>query len=164
MRSVLGVVAGWVTLALLVAAGFVLGPWLLGLERVFVPGEYRATPLWVYLAMGIGFVGALAGGYVATRIGRGRGPVAVLLLVVLGSTAVSELTREAPSEAPPARPATESTLEALRAAQEHGEEPLLTRITNPLVGVLGLLLGARLARRSGAQAPTGKGAGRTPSA
>jgi len=146
-RAILGTVAGWVTMALVVMAGFVAGPLALGLDRVLEPGTYRATALWIGLAMGIGLIGGAAGGFVAARVSRGRGAVLALIALVLVGTLASELTREPAPDPPIARPADQPALEALQAAQEHGEEPPITRVTNPLVGVAGLLLGAALARR-----------------
>jgi hypothetical protein len=42
-------------------------------------------------------------------------------------------------------------LEALSEAREHAREPLVTRVSNPLVGLAGLFLGAGLALRGRGQ-------------
>lgn len=152
MRAVGGFLAGWLAMGLVVIAGFLLLPLLLGIERVFEPGLYQATPLWIALAMPIGLAGGCAGGWLAARIG-GRGPVFALAALMLASTLLVELARE-PDGPPAVRAADQSTFEALVAAREHAREPLVTRVTNPLVGLLGLGLGASLAlRRSRKPAP-----------
>lgn len=144
MRALGGLVAGWLALGVIVIAGFAAGPALLGLERVFEPGSYRATPLWIAVALAIGLVAACAGGWLAARIGRGRGaPLALAVLVLVGAI-LSEL-RLTPEGAPVARPPEQSVLEALAASREHAREPLVTRVTNPLAGLLGVALGAALA-------------------
>lgn len=145
-QSLFGFVAGWFTMSVLVMGLFVAGPALLGVERVFEPGRWEATPLWIGLAMGIGFVGGAVGAWVGVRVGRGRGPAVAMGLVMLVAGAVA-LTRPAPAPQgePPARPEGLSFLEAMEGARQHGREPLVTRITNPLAGILGVALGAALA-------------------
>lgn len=149
LRSISGFVLGWLVMGLLVMASFVVGPLVLGVERVLEPGTYEATTLWVVLAMGIGLVAGAAGGWVAARVGRGTGPVAALALLMVLSTACTELNRSPAPEpaAPVERPAEQDVMELLAGMQEHGREPLVTRIGNPLVGLLGLALGAGLALR-----------------
>jgi hypothetical protein len=150
MRATAGVVAGWLTMGVLVMAGFAAGPMLLGVERVFEPGTYRAATLWIVLALFIGLLGAAAGGWVAARLGRGRAPVLVLAALMVLLTVSNELRRAPATDAPPvARPPQQSVFEALQASREHAREPLVTRVTNPIAGLLGLWIGAGLALRGG---------------
>jgi hypothetical protein len=48
-------------------------------------------------------------------------------------------------------------LDALSAAREHPREPLVTRVSNPLAGLLGLWIGAQLALRRGRKERGGTG-------
>lgn len=157
-RAVLGAVAGWLAMSALVMLGFTLGPLLLGLERVFEPGTYQATPLWIALAALIGLGGALAGGWIAARIGRSRGPLIALAVLVVVGTVVNEARAvRTRGVEPAARPAGQSVLDALSAAREHAREPLITRIGNPIAGLLGLWIGVQLALRRGRKARGGTG-------
>ena len=147
MRAVAGFLAGWLAMGLVVFGLFLVGPLVLGIERVFEPGLYQATPLWIGLAMGIGLLGAMLGGWVAARLGRGRGPAVALAVLVVVSTILSELSRKPETDATAVRPPGQSVLEVLMESREHAFEPLVTRVTNPIVGLLGLWLGASLALR-----------------
>lgn len=147
MRAIGAAFAGWLTMAVVVLVLFVLGSLLLGLERVFEPDLYRATPLWIVCGLGIGLLATALGGWVAARLGRGRGPVLALDVLVVVGTLASELSREPQAAAPGPRPPGQTVLEALKASRVHGVEPLVTRVTNPMVGLLGLWIGATLALR-----------------
>lgn len=146
MRSILGFLAGWVAMSLVVMGLFLLGPMALGVERVFEPERYEASTLWVVLAMGIGVLGGFTGGWVGARVGRGRGAVLALATVLVIASIRSAFAPVSSAEPAP-RPPGQSVLEALQGAREHGREPLVTRVTNPLVGLIGLALGASLALR-----------------
>jgi hypothetical protein len=147
MRAIVAVVAGWLTMVIVVMVLFVLGPLLLGLERVFEPGLYRATPLWIACGVAIGLLASALGGWVAARLGRGRGPVLALAVLVVVGTLASELTRKPLADPLAVRPPGQTAGEALRLSRKHSAEPLVTRVTNPIVGLLGLWIGASLALR-----------------
>ncbi|QDU66751.1 hypothetical protein [Engelhardtia mirabilis] len=154
-RKVLAVLAGWLVLTVVVMAGFALGSMALGFERVLRPGSYDASPLWIAISSGITLVAALCAGVVSTLIGRGTGPARVLAAAVLVLGTGAAIAGDGRPDPPP-RVEGASAREVMAALAEHGREPLVTRISNPLLGLTGILVGwASVRRRSaGASPPT----------
>ncbi len=148
IRMILGPIVGYIVMAIVVMVGFVVGPMLLGADMIFGKGTYNATPLWQSIAVGIGLVGAFAGGLVGRLVARRDIPCYVLLaLAVIPSSIAICVYPPSPAE-PAVRPDGLSVMEALRDSREHAREPLFTRITNPLAAGLGISLGMLAARRT----------------
>lgn len=147
VRNIVGFVAGYIAIGVVVMGGFVAGPLLLGIDRVIAPGTYQATPLWLWIALAIGLVGAIVGGAVCRAIARSRTPAYVLMALVLVVGLAMAVRGKAASEDVAPRPEGLSAMDVLRQAQEHGREPLFTKITNPLAGALGVLVGAHVVDR-----------------
>jgi hypothetical protein len=161
IRAIGAAVAGWLTMVFAVMTLFAIGPLVLGLERILEPWLYRATALWIVCGMAIGLLAAGLGGWVAARLGRGCAPVFALAVLVVVGTLAGELTREPEAGPPAVRPSGQSVHEALQGSREHAVEPLVTRVANPIVALLGLWLGATLALR-GARRRAGDGLRRDP--
>ena len=109
-----------------------------GTEGVFEPGTFHVKPAVTIAAVPIGFVNAILGGFVCSRIARTRTPVIVLvcLVIVLGlGEAVVRMQKPDPGP----RAADLSFAEATFRANP----PTWLSFVHPLVGVLGILLGAR---------------------
>lgn len=141
LRNVGGAVLGWVVMSALVfflMAGLRM---VLGADGSFRPGSWEVTAAWSFGSLGLGLPAAVAGGLVCARVaGDGRGvPMLVALVVVLG---VVNALFQAPV-ADGVRPESVGMTEAAGSAREPGWVSWL----HPLVGVAGILLGARLARR-----------------
>jgi len=147
IRMILGPIVGFVAMAVVVIAGFFVGPMLLGVDRVFSPGTYNATLLWQWIAVGIGLVGAFAGGLVCRLVARRDIPCYVLLALAVIPSSITIFFYPPAPEAPAVRPDGQSVMEALRDAKEHAREPLFTRITNPLAAGVGIMSGMVVARR-----------------
>jgi hypothetical protein len=144
-RRVLAVAVGYITMFLLVFATFSAAYRGLGAERAFQPGTYVPTMTWNLLAIVLGFVAALAGGVVAVKVGGGAGPAKLLAAVVfvLGiAFAIPQITSK---QDPGPRPGVVSNNDAMMKAQT----PAWMALLNPLVGVLGVMAGARRARPIG---------------
>lgn len=147
IRSVIAVVVGYVVLAAVIMTCFMIGPRLLGLERVFEPGRYEATALWTGIAMVLSLMGALVGGAVCGAIARSSRPVFVLagLLALMGLAMA--FAQKAPDAAPPPRTPDMPWSTVMENAMKHSREPLITRITNPLLGFVGVIVGGMLTAR-----------------
>jgi hypothetical protein len=157
LRQIAGFIVGYILMMAIVVLCFLVGPMLLGVDRVFQPGSYDASMLWVIIAMGITLFAALAGGAICTLIAASKRPAIVMaaIVVILGSI---NIFMGAGRPNPPPRPADQSLVDAFQSAMEYGREPLLTRVSNPVLGGLGVLLGMALARprraRAGLDVPT----------
>ena len=113
----------------------------LGPAGAFKPGVWDVTPLWIALMLLAGFVAAFAGGWVASKVaGDARGPkllaaivfvlgIVFALPVLTGSMPVAELPR--PDQMP------------MFDAMNKGRQPAWVALLNPVIGAVGVLLGAR---------------------
>jgi len=148
MRSILAFGAGWLTILVAPQATMMLltlGMFLLGLligpERLIADEGTDVMWLWRPMALGLSLVQGLAGGWVAARIGRRRGPAVALAIVVVLTPMVASLRTPAPRRAEPTQ---------VDAPVEGGTMPAGARVMGvalPLLELLGLALGARLALR-----------------
>jgi hypothetical protein len=143
-RGIIGVVVGYVTMAVFIFVTFTVVYLLMGTDGAFEPGSYEVSSLWILASIGLGLIAAVLGGFVCAVITRQpRAPVILAVVVlVLGVTLViptlggSGETRSAP------RPADVDAMEAMRIA----DQPPWVSLLNPLIGAVGVLLGARLRR------------------
>ena len=118
----------------------------IGAERAFLPGSYEASMLWNGLSIVLGIGAAVIGGMVCAAIARDpRGPRWLAILVfVIGVAFAIPVLRQSPVSEP--RPAGLSMMEAMGKARQTPWTALL----NPVIGVLGVMVGGR--RRSGTAA------------
>ena len=141
MRNVGGAVLGWVVMA---ACVFVLMAVLwtaLGVEGSFRPGSWEVTTAWSLGSVVIGLLAAVVGGIVCRKVaGDGRGVLMLIALVVVLGVANALFQ-------PPATGAVRPEDVAMLEAAGSAEQPRWLAWLNPLLGLVGILLGARLARR-----------------
>lgn len=145
MRTLLAVVAGYVTMMLLVfillsAAFLAAGP-----DFAFHPGRYDVTPGWCAVMLVVGFDAALTGGLVAQRVAPGRRPAPWLaaLVVVAGLTMAAGTLNTPDTPALAVRAGAVGNMEAMMRARTPG----WLLVVNPLLGVPAVFLGAWLAGR-----------------
>ncbi len=145
LRLAGGVVVGYLAMALVVFGTFSLAFQLMGAEDAFRPGSYEVSIAWAVTSLLLGFIAALGGGWISITFARSRIAPRVLagIVVILGmAAAMPALTRG--EEEPPPREETVDATEAMANARQ----PVWLALLNPLVGVTGVLLGARLRRRA----------------
>jgi len=141
LRAVGSVIAGYATMAVTVIVTFMIAMLVLGVDRTLEPGSYEPSLLWLILSFALGFLGAVAGGWVCAAIAKSPTPPKVLIgLVVLIGLAMAAWTVMGTDggAAPPERAADIGTLEAMQYAKTPGWVALL----NPIVGAVGVWLGA----------------------
>ena len=144
LRAILGVIAGYIAMAILVFVSLMIAYLILGADGAFKPmPSFEISTTWIIASFILGFVAAVIGGLVCMLIaGRGSkaGVVLAAIVLVLG-VAMALGTPSGPREgAPEARTDEIRSLEAMQWA----EQPALTLWLNPLVGALGVLIGAKL--------------------
>jgi hypothetical protein len=136
-RLIGAVLLGYVTLALLIFAGLSLAYVVVGADGAFRPGVYDVSTLWIVISFVVSFGAAIAGGWVARRVARTpTGPRVLAGLVVVVGVAMTLATMGA-TEVAGARTEAIGAMEAMQVAQT----PLWIMLVNPLVGVLGILIG-----------------------
>jgi len=141
-RKVLAVILGYVVMAIVIMGGLTLLYLALGQDTVFEQGTYEVTGMWIGLWALASVVAAVAGGFVCGKIGKSKGAVISLmvLVAVLGAANTAYMmTRETPAE-DLVRVGDTSNMEAMTKAQA----PTWMYIAEPLIGVFGAMFGATL--------------------
>ena len=136
-----GVVVGYLTMMVSLFALFGIGWMVFGAGGSFKPNSWDPSFIWILITIAIGFVAAIAGGYVCLTLADDTRAIFWLLAVVLvlGFTMAIMALFEG---TPPAgfRPSEMSMMEAMRNAQQ----PTWLAFLNPILGVIGVMVGARV--------------------
>jgi len=141
-RVIGGVIAGYVAIFVAVFVLMTLAWMLLGPAGSFQPGTWDVTTTWIVVSVVVGLVGAIAGGYVCALVARDpRGPKALVgVVVVLGILfAIPVLTGGGDAVLGP-RPDVVPMMDAM----QRGQQPAWIALMNPILGAIGVLIGARL--------------------
>jgi membrane protease YdiL (CAAX protease family) len=139
-RIIGGVVLGYAVMALAVMATFTIAYFVLGAERSFQPGSYRVSSAWLVVSTILSAVAAVAGGWVALAFGRTHRTAVILAIVVVVAGVVLALPTLNAPVSDEARTGEVSNTEAMMKAQQ----PPVVTILNPIIGGIGVMLGARL--------------------
>ena len=138
-RSIAAVVLGYLTMFVVVFMTLTVSFLALGVERVFLPGTYAVTPLWLAVMTVFSILAAIAGGRICAVIGRKKGAVTGLLIVVfvLGSlNAIPALMANGTSAA---RSGDVPNVQAMMNARE----PVWFALLLVVIGVAGVWAGGR---------------------
>lgn len=141
-RKILGVIAGYIAMAAFVFILFTLLYLILGTEGAFVPGSYRVSGTWLVLSIVLSFIAAVTGGYICTVIAKNRKTVFILagIVFVLGLILAIPSLGEYGEAVDMTRNSSLSNMEAM----QNAKQPDAVLLLNPVIGALGVLLGARL--------------------
>jgi len=150
LRAILGVILGYAVMFVIVAVGLTVAFIVLGNDKAFQPGTFDITPLWAGVMMGVGIVAAVIGGVACALIAKrgSKAPIglAVFVLIMGALSAVMAMGAEDPG----ARTEDVSNMDAAMKAQQ----PMWTLVANPVVGVIGVLVGAKLTGRGSSRQGT----------
>ena len=143
IRTILGAIVGYIVhffcvFLLFSGLSLVLGP-----DRLFLPGNYEPSMMWIIGAFVVGFIAAVIGGYVAALIGK-SGAVKIMagLVVLIGAIVFVGLLRET-------TPVETRTVDLpLMEAMFKAREPLWVAVVNPLLVVIGICAGAGLRKKT----------------
>lgn len=144
LRSILGGIAGYIVMFIFIFATFTALYLMLGADRAFVPGSYQVSMMWIAISTILGLIAAVAGGYVAALVGKGQTAVKVLVAIVLVMGILTLLAVLMSPAAADVRAADVPNLEAMSKAQT----PLWAAIMNPILGIVGALIGGRLSKEA----------------
>ena len=143
MKTTLAVILGYVVMAGIVFGGLTVAYDSMGTDKSFEPNSYAPTMTWILTMFGVGLVAAVVGGLVAAKIGGSSGTkVLTLIVVVLGvGMAVAHAVMDPPAERPNQRPV---ELDGTQ-AREWSESPLWVNLAHPVIGAIGICIGAAFA-------------------
>ena len=141
LRAFLGLVVGYLVMAIFIAVVFMGAFLALGVERVFQPDSYEVSTLWLAISTGLSLCGAILGGYVCAAIGRSmRACQALAAIVVILGLLLCLPAMKRGSSGPNVRAGEIPDLQAMRL----GVMPIWAHLLTPVLGAVGILLGARL--------------------
>lgn len=144
-RSIIAVIASYLLMFVLTFLAFTGAYMVLRADGSFKPGSFEASNSWIAIAFGVNFIVALIGGLICAAIARGgKAPLVLAIVVfVLGLLlAIPSLVAQKTS-AGLVRSGDVPMMEAMQKAQE----PVWVPFTFPIVGAIGVLIGAKLKRR-----------------
>jgi hypothetical protein len=143
LRTILAVVGGYVAMVVVVFGTFTGLFLALGTERVFQPGTFDPSGIWLFSTLGVAIAAAIIGGFVARRLGSSGGVkgLAALVLVLGFVSAWPALTGT--DDRPNVRTGEVSNMEAAANARQ----PVWVALALPFIGVAGVLIGGRASRR-----------------
>ena len=140
-RLIGGIIAGYLGYFLVVFILMSLAWLLLGADGAFRPGVWDVTGMWIALMLLASLLAGLAAGFSVGRIAKdGRAPLALAGFVLLMGLVLAwpVLSGAAPAALTP-RPEQLPMFEAM----SQGQAPLWVALLNPVLGALGVVLGAR---------------------
>jgi len=141
-KKILGVIAGYVTMAVFIFLTFTVLYLILGADGSFEPGSYNVSTTWLVLSFLLGLIAAIIGGFICVLITKDR-RVAIWLagiVLVLGFVLAIPALCESEDERNKVREGEASNMEAM----QNAKQPPITLILNPVIGAIGVFAGSGL--------------------
>ena len=140
LKSILAVIVGYIVMAIFAFAVCTCAYLGLGVERVFQPESYDISTIWIVLLIAIALIGGIIGGLVCAAISKSKGACTALVVLVLVVGLIGGIMTAMKEHPSAARSGDVSTLEAMTLAQT----PAWLCFVNPVLGAVGVMLGARM--------------------
>jgi hypothetical protein len=146
VRSVLGVIIGYVVMFILQVATFMTVYTIVGPDWSFEPASYQASMKWTVMQFVVIFITAAIAGLVCAMIARGgKAPMVLALVVlVLGILLGAASIAMRPADTHEVRTGNVPNMEAMSKARH----PAWVIFAGPVIGALGVLAGGKLKRRT----------------
>ncbi len=143
VKTVAGVIVGYVVMAVLIFATFSGAYLLMGADTVFKPNLYDPSMVWIIISFVLGFIAAVVGGFVCAALSKNARAAQILagLVLVLGLLLAIPALRGTDTR-PNVRTGAVSNMEAMQSARTPGWVALI----NPFLGAAGILIGAGMKR------------------
>ena len=144
LKSIIGIIVGYLVMALVAFAAYT-GAYLgLGAERVFEPDSYAVSGVWIGLMIAITLIAGLLGGLTCAAISKNRTAGLVFALIVFGLSLVMAVPHIMKGNTPVVRAGDVPNLEAMKLAQP----PTWLCMLNPILGGVAVLLGSRMKKNT----------------
>ena len=146
LRSVLGVIGGYVLMFILQFAAFMTIYTVMGANWSFKPGSFRASTRWTVMQFAVVFVTAAIAGLVCAIIAKGGKAPLVLAGVVLliGFALAAAHTAMQPPDTNEMRTANTPNMEAMVKARH----PVWVVFLGPVIGAVGVVICGKVRRRA----------------
>lgn len=140
LKSILGVIVGYIVMAIFSFAIFTCAYLGLGVERVFEPETYNVSTIWMVLMIAFALIGGIVGGWVCAAISKSKKACMVFAGIVLALGLIASIATKMKDHPDTARAGDVPNLVAMQNAQT----PTWLCLLNPFVCVAGVLLGVRM--------------------
>lgn len=145
IKAILGIVLGYLAFTLFFFAVFTGLYLVLGAERVFQPGTFQISTLWLGLALTGSLCAGLLGGYVCRALSHSLRVCRVFAIIVFLLSIIMCLPVILADQTP--RPRAATPLAAM-AAMQQGQAPIWMHFLSAFLSAGGVMLGARRTRES----------------
>jgi hypothetical protein len=144
-RKIIGVIVGYIAMAVFVFATFTTLYLILGAEGSFQPGTYQVSTTWIILSIILGFIAAVIGGLVCVTIAKDHQAAIWLagLVLVLGIILAIPALGVSEEEMNKVREGNVDNMEAM----QNAKQPPVALILNPIIGAVGVIAGSRLKKK-----------------
>jgi len=138
LRGGLAVIGAYIVMFVVMFVVFTGAYVILGTDGAFKPDSFEPSTVWIAISLVVGFLAAILGGWICTKISPSMGALMglIVVIIVLGALQVVAATM---AEPPGARDADLSNMEAMMQAVM----PLWVAAANIVVGVVGVFLGGK---------------------
>ena len=140
LKSILGVIVGYIVMAIFAFAIFTCAYLGLGVDRVFEAGSYAVSTIWMVILVAVGLIGGILGGLTCAAISKSKGACMAFAVIVLVLGLVGAIVTKMKEHPDTSRSGDITMFEAMGKAQT----PPWLCFVNPFVVVGGVLLGARM--------------------
>ncbi|MEO6394136.1 MAG: hypothetical protein ABIP75_19945 [Pyrinomonadaceae bacterium] len=143
LRGIVGVIVGYLAMFVVVFLCLTAAYLIMGTERVFLPGSFVADMPWMIIMVIVSIIAAVIGGLVCAKVAGGSTAPKVLAVLVFVLGLLLAIGTMGDNKAAVPRTGELSNFEAMKNAKE----PQWFSFANPLIGAIGVLAGAGLAKR-----------------
>ena len=140
LKSILGVIVGYVVMAIFSFAAFTCAYLGLGVDRVFEAGSYDVSTIWMVIMIVIAPIVGILGGLVCAAISKSKGACMAFAGIVLGLGLIFAVMTKMKDHPDAARSGDVPNFEAMQKART----PTWLCFLNPVLVAAGVLLGARM--------------------
>lgn len=140
LKSILGIVVGYLVMGFFAFSGYSAAYLTLGPERVFEADTYALSGMWIGLMVVITLISAFIGGLMCTAISKSRTTGLVFAGIVLVLSFVFAFPNVINAHPPVPRSGDAANLQAMEMAQP----PPWLRILSPIMAGVAALIGTRI--------------------
>ena len=150
-RAILGVIVGYIVMAGVVIGSFAAAWMVFGQDSAYKEGLWEISTPWMIMMFVAGLIAAMIGGAVCAAIAAKGSKAAMVLagLVLVLGFVDAGFKLAAPRED---RPTVREDNVTMFEATANSQEPTVMLLGNPVIGLVGVLIGARLVGRKRAAA------------